>query len=44
MLKHTPEFYESILEAAERGELWGISLEQSQLHQLEFDFNYSLNS
>ena len=33
--KHIPEFYESILEAAERGELWGITSEHSQLTQLE---------
>ena len=32
--KHIPEFYESILEASERGELWGISSEQSHWTQL----------
>ena len=37
MSKHIPEFYESILEAAERGELWGITSEHSQLIQLELD-------
>ena len=37
MSKHIPEFYASILEAAERGELWGISSEHSQLTQLELD-------
>lgn len=35
--KLIPEFYESILEAAERGELWGITSEHSQLTQLELD-------
>ena len=29
--KLIPEFYESILEAAEGGELWGITSEHSQL-------------
>ena len=42
--KHIPEFYESIFEAAERGELWGISSEHIQLTQLEHDFNYYMNS
>ena len=37
MSKHIPEFYESILEAAERGELWGITSEHSQLVQLELN-------
>ena len=35
--KLIPEFYESILEAAERGELWGITSEHSQLVQLELN-------
>ena len=35
MSKHIPEFYESILEASERGELWGVSKEQSHWTQLE---------
>tara|TARA_B100000214_G_C23479990_1_gene406717 strand:+ start:364 stop:498 length:135 start_codon:yes stop_codon:yes gene_type:complete len=35
MSKHNPDFYESILEASERGELWGISSEQSHWNQLE---------
>ena len=29
MSKHIPEFYESILEASRRGELWRISSEQT---------------
>ena len=44
MSKDIPEFYESILEASERGELWGISSEQSHWTQLEFDINSSMNS
>ena len=38
MSKDIPEFYRSILEASDRGELWGISSEQSHWTQLEFDF------
>ena len=44
MSKHIPEFYESILEAAERGELWGIALEDSQLTQLELDLASCVNN
>jgi len=29
MSKHIPEFYEFILESSKRGEVWGISSEQS---------------
>ena len=42
--KLIPEFYESILEAAERGELWGITSEHSQLTQLELDLASCVNS
>ena len=35
MSKLIPEFYESILEASERGELWGISSEPNDWTQLE---------
>ena len=42
--KLIPEFYESILEAAERGELWGITSEHSQLVQLEFNLASCVNS
>ena len=42
--KHIPEVYESILEASERGELWGISSEQSHWTQLEIDINSYVNS
>ena len=44
MSKHIPEFYESILEVSERGELWGISSEQSYWTQLEIDLNSCMNS
>ena len=44
MPKHIPEFYESILEASKRGELWGMSSEQSHWIQLELDFNSCVNS
>ena len=37
MLKHIPEFYDSILEASERGELWGVKSENIQMTQLELD-------
>jgi len=37
--KHIPELYESILEAAERGELWGINSELTQVSQLELDLS-----
>ncbi len=43
MSKHIPEFYESILEASKRGELWGISSEQGHWTQLEIDFNTYVN-
>ena len=44
MSKHIPEFYESILEASERGELWGIISEQSHWTQLEIDLDSCLSS
>ena len=44
MSKHIPEFYESILEASKRGELWGVSLEQSHWTQLEMDLDSCVNS
>jgi len=39
MSKHIPEFYKSILEASERGELWGISSERSHWIQIEIDLD-----
>ena len=44
MSKYIPEFYESILEASERGELWGISSKQSHWTQLEIDLHSCVNS
>ena len=44
MSKDIPEFYRSILEASEQGELWGISSEKSHWIQLEFDINSCMNS
>ena len=44
MSKHILEFYESILEAAERGELWGISSEQCHSTQLEIDLDSFVKS
>ena len=44
MSKHISGFYESILEAAERGELWGISSEQSHVTQLEIDLDSFVKS
>ena len=44
MSKHIPEFYESILEASQRGELWGISSEQSHWTQLEIDLDSFVKS
>tara|TARA_B100000214_G_scaffold78999_1_gene53365 strand:+ start:265 stop:399 length:135 start_codon:yes stop_codon:yes gene_type:complete len=44
MSKHIPEFYESILEAFERGELWWISSEQSHWTQLEIDLDSFVKS
>ena len=36
---HTPDFYESIVEACERGELWGVEPPFNTPTQLEIDFN-----
>jgi len=44
MSKHIPEFYRSILEASDRGELWGITSQQSHWTQLEIDLNSCMNS
>jgi len=43
MSKDIPEFYRSILEASDRGELWGITSEQSHWTQLEIDLNSCMN-
>ena len=36
---HTHDFYESIVEACERGELWGVEPPSNTPTQLEIDFN-----
>ena len=36
---HIPDFYESIVEACERGELWGGEPPSNTPTQLEIDFN-----
>ena len=36
---YIPDFYESIVEACERGELWGIETTSHTPIQLEIDFN-----
>ena len=41
LLKHNPDYYKSILQAAERGELWGVNTHQNHFIQLKFDFNPS---
>ena len=38
---HTPDFYGSIVEACERGELWGVELPSNTPTQLEIDFNFN---
>ena len=39
MSNHIPDFYESIIEACNRGELWGIEKSSTDLTQLEIDFS-----
>jgi len=39
MLNHMSDFYESIVEACDRGELWGIEKSSIDSTQLEIDFN-----
>ena len=36
---YIPDFYESIVEACERGELWGVEPPSNTPTQLEIDFN-----
>ena len=36
---YIPDFYESIVEACERGELWGVEPPSNTSTQLEIDFN-----
>ena len=41
MSNHFPEFYESIVVASNRGELWGIEKPSTDSTQLEIDFNFN---
>ena len=38
MTSHIPEFYESIVEASDRGELWGVDQFLTKINQLEINF------
>ncbi len=42
MSSHIPEFYESIVEASDRGELWGLDQFSNNTIQLEFIFDPSI--
>lgn len=42
MSPHIPEFYESIVEASNRGELWGLDQFSKKTQQLEFHFDPSV--
>ena len=39
MSPHIPEFYESIVEASNRGELWGLDQFSNNTNQLEINFD-----
>ena len=41
MSNHFSEFYESIVEASNRGDLWGIEKPSTDSTQLEIDFNFN---
>ena len=42
MSSHIPEFYESIVEASDRGELWGLDQFSNNINQLEINFDPSV--
>ena len=42
MSTHIPEFYESIVEASKRGELWGLDQFANNSNQLEINFDHSV--
>ena len=42
MSTHIPEFYESIVEASKRGELWGLEQFSNNIAQLEINFDPSI--
>ena len=44
LIKHNPDFYQSILESAERGELWGLSIQRIHFIQLQLDLDSCKNS
>ena len=39
MSSHISEFYESIVEASDRGELWGLDQFSNKINQLEINFD-----
>ena len=39
MAKLIPDYYDFIVDAAQRGELWGVCSEQNQQIQLELDLD-----
>ena len=41
MSNQTTDFYESIVEACNRGELWGLEKPSYDSTQLEIDFNFN---
>tara|TARA_Y100001968_G_scaffold260863_1_gene248566 strand:+ start:299 stop:433 length:135 start_codon:yes stop_codon:yes gene_type:complete len=42
MSSHNPEFYEAIVEASKRGELWGPEQVTNNSKQLEIIFDHSV--
>ena len=42
MSSHIPEFYESIVEASDRGELWGLDQFSNTINQIEIYFDPSV--
>ena len=42
MQSHIPSFYESIVEASNRGELWGLDQFSIDINQLEINFDPSV--
>jgi len=42
MSSHIPEFYESIVEASDRGELWVFNQISDIINQLEINFDPSV--
>ena len=42
MSSHIPEFYEFIVEASEKGYLWGVDQVQNSNYQLETNFDPSV--